>query len=341
MAIDFSGVARSAAGTVGSAVQKAAGSVFDLLDPANARRAISGLLPGGDSSAGKSSPNIGFGSVTGQGAASGVSEDDWRVRISLANNSTIFYKDSGLLYNSLLAPLKETNGVVWPYTPTIAISHTANYSSSSLTHSNYAAYFYNNSEVNEISITGDFTVQSIDEGKYLMATVYFLRACTKMFFGQGNDVGNPPPIVFLDGYGSHYFPHVPCVVTTFTHNLPDNVDYIKIPITNTTLEDVLLDTQDPTFGGSIGSVDNRGLVISPLLQSPSVDPTTPKLLVTPRTTQQFKTIETNTRVPTSSSITVTLRPVYSRNNLANRFDLRKFANGDLLQDKKNGFGGFL
>lgn len=340
MAIDFSSVISSAAGTVSSAAKTAAGTVFDLLDPANARRAISGLLPGGLGGIGKESPSIGFSSVSGNGAATAPSEDDWRVRVSLSNNSTLFYKDSGLMYNSLLAPLKETNGVIWPYTPTISITHAANYQPMALTHSNYPAQFYTGSEVNDITISGEFTVQSPAEGQYLLAVIYFLRSATKMFFGQGADAGNPPPIVFLDGYGSHYFPHVPCVITAFTHQLPDNVDYIKVPVTSTTLEDVSVETQRVSNIGSVQNVDPD--IVSPLLKSTSRAPeNTPSMLVTPRMTQQFKTIETSTRLPTSSTVSVTLRTVYSRKNLAERFDLRKFANGELLQDKDGKFGGFL
>jgi hypothetical protein len=48
-----------------------------------------------------------------------------------------------------------------------------------------------------------------------------------------------------------------------------------------------------------------------------------------------------TRVPTNSSISITLKPQYSRKNLHDRFDLTKFAAGQLLRDKTNGYGGFL
>jgi hypothetical protein len=56
---------------------------------------------------------------------------------------------------------------------------------------------------------------------------------------------------------------------------------------------------------------------------------------------QFQNITTNTRVPTTSTITITLKPVYSRKGLHERFDLNKFAAGTLLQDKNKGFGGFI
>ena len=181
---------------------------------------------------------------------------DWRVRINLAPKSEYFYNDPN---NILLSPLvKETGGgtsaiqgllggagggifgrnaqsgsqrigVVFPYTPSVSITHTANYEAQKLTHNNYTNYFYNNSEVQPINITADFTVQNVNEGQYLLATIYFFRSLTKMFFGQDVAAGNPPPIVYLNGYGQYYLPNVPCVVTSFNHAMPPDVDYMDIP----------------------------------------------------------------------------------------------------------------
>jgi len=275
------------------------------------------------------------------------------VRISLADKSNIFYKDPNIIAGTLLTPLIETNGVVFPYTPAITVGHSANYNPQPLTHSNYPAQFYNNSEVNDIIISGEFTVQSPEEGQYLMAVIYFFRAATKMFFGQGSNVGNPPPIVFLDGYGSHYFPHVPCVITNFTHQLSSDVDYISVPMTNISLEDVAFEKPN----ANIGSVQNAEYVPSLLDSSNTRGRVTgsgavlgvnapafgsnPTSEAAGRMTQAYKRIESSTRVPTSSTISLTLRTIYSRKNLHDRFDLEKFARGDLLANKDQGYGGFL
>ena len=147
-----------------------------------------------------------------------------------------------------------------------------------------------------------------------------------MFFGSGNNAGNPPPVVFLDGYGSHYFPHVPCVVSNFTHQLAENVDYIPIPVTRTTLQE-----QDVEDLGNYGSVnDSLGPRIAPDFGSKKSTGTS-KL--------GFSSMTSSTRVPTSSVISITLKPVYSRKNLHENFDLNKFAKGDLLGSKNR--GGFL
>lgn len=154
-------------------------------------------------------------------ASSGSSGKDWKVKIKLGDKS-IFNM------SKVLSPLKTTGGIVFPYTPQINMVHQANYIPQRLTHSNYAHFAFEASEVQAISISGDFTVQSMEEGKYVLACIYFLRACTKMFFGQGELAGNPPPLVFLEGYGTYYFPKVPCIVTSFQHTMPNEVDYMQI-----------------------------------------------------------------------------------------------------------------
>jgi hypothetical protein len=277
--------------------------------------------------------------------AGSLEDSDWRVRISLGTNASIFYKDSNTTNskeNSILGPLIDTNGVIFPYTPSITVNHTATYNSASITHANYLPQFYSHSDVSEISITGDFTVQNIAEGKYLMAAVYFFRAATKMFFGQGKNIGNPPPIVFLNGYGSHYFPHVPCVITSFQHQLTADVDYVEIPISTSELVEVDF-TPEKANTGSVNLIDNGAG------QMVSVDTVTPSILRSGKTVEpgskqvrsEFKTTTATTRVPTNSSITVTLKPVYSRLGLHNRFNLDKFAAGMLLKDPITGAGGYL
>jgi len=157
--------------------------------------------------------------------------DDWRVRISLANPD--IYADSPfirLLY-------ERTNGVIFPYTPNVTISHVARYSEQALTHSNYKQFFYDGSEVSNININAEFTVQNHDDGRYLLSVIYFFRTVTKMFYGNDQYAGTPPPLVFLNGYGDFYFPNVSCVVARFEHVMPENVDYMEIPFSAGSIAD--------------------------------------------------------------------------------------------------------
>jgi hypothetical protein len=229
-------------------------------------------------------------------------ENDWRVRISMSNTvANMFYDNPA---NALLRALNSrtgTSGVVFPYTPTITLSHTARYGSQVLTHSNYNSYFYEGSEIGSIQINGEFTVQNVKEGQYLMAAIQFFRICTKMFFGADEYAGSPPPLVFLDGYGDAYLPHIPCVVTQFSHTMSGDVDYVQVPI-----------------GVDIGSSG----------QLP-VGPPSPK--------DSYGGV---VRLPTSSTISVSLQPVYSRSNVA-KFTLEKYARGETIRGGNSPEGGFI
>jgi hypothetical protein len=151
--------------------------------------------------------------------------EDWRIRVSIGQNSGLFYKSSD---PGTMRPLVETAGVIFPYTPAITVNYSAGYSSQKNTHSNYPSYTYDSSEVQAIQIAGDFTVQNQSEGEYLLAAIYFFRSASKMFYGTGKLAGNPPPVIFLNGYGTQYFPNVPCVLTSFSHTMPSDMDYMEI-----------------------------------------------------------------------------------------------------------------
>ena len=187
--------------------------ISSLKDPSRVRLENSGLV---DEPANEPSVEENSG-----GQSSGGGGQGWKVRIKLG--------DTGIFsMSNVLKPLQSVGGIVFPYTPQITLLHQANYIPQRLTHSNYAHFAFEASEVQAIQITGDFTVQTKDEGKYVLACIYFLRACTKMFFGQGDLACNPPPLVFLNGYGEYYFPNVPCIVTSFQHTMPNEVDYMEI-----------------------------------------------------------------------------------------------------------------
>jgi hypothetical protein len=176
--------------------------------------------------------------------------------------------------------------------------------------------------VASINITGDFTVQNVDEARYFLAGIYFFRACTKMFYGLSGDYqGSPPPIVYLDGYGQHYLPHVPCVVTGFSHTMPNDVDYLEV----NTPQSVTTTSQSRTTTGSLGTIT-----------LPSVRGTNAgSEIITQTINTAFN------RVPTASQFNLTLQPVMSRTQ-AIGFDYQAFARGGLIVGKGNPFnGGYL
>jgi hypothetical protein len=161
--------------------------------------------------------------------ATATKESDWRVKLSIPPSVT----DA-----QLLKPLAKTGGFCFPYTPTIIISHSANYNSLSPVHTNYPFQIYENSQPDDIVITGEFNVENAAEGQYWVACIHYLRSVTKMFYGDGDNSGAPPPAVKLSGYGDYVFNKVPCVVANFTVDLPADVDYIAVPLA---VEEEMLD----------------------------------------------------------------------------------------------------
>ena len=165
-----------------------------------------------------------FGMPNGGGFLEGSwgsrSAEDWRLRLSIPPNFS--------LPGPLGSKLANTNGLVFPYTPTVLINHAANYGSMQPTHSNYPFPVYRNSEVNSMSITGDFSVENEDEAIYWIAAIHYLRSVTKMAYGNTSNKGSPPPVVRLNGYGDFVFKNVPVVINQFSVDLPNDVDYLHV-----------------------------------------------------------------------------------------------------------------
>ena len=215
-------------------------------------------------------------------------EQDWRVKLSIP---TIEPFSSAELLN----PLKVTNGLVFPYTPTIIVAHSANYNTMAPTHTNYPYFAYQNSQVDQLVITGDFFCQNGTEASYWVGALHYLRSMTKMFYG-GDDktIGAPPPVVKLNGYGDYIFNNVPVIITQFTVDLPQDVDYIA-----TGKPDSVADIPPSHPQSKQGAIDERD---GPIGWAPS-----------------------------QSLITVTVQPIYSRREVE-KFSLNNYVNGGYVGD---------
>jgi hypothetical protein len=252
---------------------------------------------------------------------------DWRVRLSLAANSSYLYNVQNAF---ILNPLKDSNGVIFPYTPTISTSYKANYSPYDLTHSNYRGYFYQNSYTDNVTITATFTAQTTQEADYLLAVIHFFRSVTKMFYGQSPNLGSPPPMCFLTGLGEYQFNNHPVLVTAFNYNLPADVDYIRAGSSNNMQlnQNQLRNKQVETTNNSLRSVSRlaNALLSGGRSLPKGAVPTVP-VPVGPNT-------ENPTYVPTKMEMSITLLPVQSRQRVSQEFNLQEFANGNQLK------GGF-
>jgi hypothetical protein len=252
---------------------------------------------------------------------------DWRVRLRLAPNAGYLYKDSS---NEILKPLLASDGVVFPYMPTISTSYNASYENTELTHSNYRGQFYKSSYVGDVQITGIFTAQDTVEANYLLAVIHFFRSVTKMFYGQDAERGAPPPLVYLIGLGQYQFNNQPCVVSSFNYSLPNDVDYIRTKPNNYNINLGPRQTKsDNGPFGQISSIINR--LKNAALPQGALPGIPDQSLVN---AQSVTNIDNSTYVPTRMDIQLTLHPIQTRSQQSQQFSVKQFANGNLLK------GGF-
>jgi hypothetical protein len=242
---------------------------------------------------------------------------DWRVRLSLSDAPEVNY-----LYRApnpgILNPLNATNGVLFPYTPTISVNYTASYNPTELVHSNYKVFQYSSSSIDSVTLSCDFTAQSTYEADYLLAVIHFFRSATKMFYGQDENPrrGTPPPLCYIYGMGSYQFAGQPLAIQQFSYNLPNNVDYIKTSSTSTTAS---ASTQLPRLAGTGAA---KGGVLPPANFAPLQEP------------------DTISWVPSKIQIQITCVPMLSRNAVSNKFSLEQYATGALLNGIGKPGGGF-
>ena len=235
---------------------------------------------------------------------SGRSTDkDWRVKLTIPVDAPSRLKEL-LFDNEVLGPLAKgdnpVNGIIWPITPSIIYSAATMYNALAQVHSNYPFQAYQNSQPNDINIIGDFIVQNSEDAKYWVATINFLRAVHKMFFGgeEGDYKGNPPPILHLEGYGDQMFNKIPVVLNQWNVELRAGVDYIC--------------TQQQPYGGTAHTTGHHHLEnITSVDDIPA------------------------TWAPTISMVSVMITPIYSR-DAVKKFSMRKFVDGTL--SKETGIG---
>lgn len=260
--------------------------------------------------------------------------DDWRVRLHISSGLKEFYNADN---PGILTPLRDTDGIIFPYTPTISIQYSANYENYDLVHSNYRGYFYKNSMVQNLQLTATFTAQDTAEANYMLAALHFLRSCTKMFYGQDFNRGMPPPVVFLSGLGEYNFNAHPCVITQVNYNLPNDVDYIPAGLpTNSSPSDRATparkaNTGHQSWDSKISRLLGTGLKEGAERKQPtSMNSQT----MTPDDLEGSIVYQGKTWVPTKMDIDFTMLPIQTRTQVSNKFSLTKYANGDLL---KRGF----
>ena len=122
----------------------------DFVEPATQALANAGRTAAGFAAGIRSLVKNAQGQANNTAAAQMPVNTDWRVTLRLAPGSNYLYNAP---QPGLLAPLKVTNGVIFPYTPSITTAYKADYAPYDLTHSNYRGYFYKSSYTDQINIT--------------------------------------------------------------------------------------------------------------------------------------------------------------------------------------------
>lgn len=191
---------------------------------------------------------------------------------------------------NLLYPLYKTNGVLFPYRPSVSTGSVADYDQSTFIQTNYSYNAYVRSYPKPISISAEFTAQTNDEALYLLAVLHFFRAVTKSYFGINPypKAGTPPPVLLFNYMGQYQFNNVPVVVKSFDYTYEANVDYVTV-----------------YTGNSSGYTNGVSL---------------PGSGITPGFTQ----------VPTHLTVNVNLDTQYSPIKMRDNFNLDEFRSGKLI-----------
>jgi len=132
--------------------------------------------------------------------------------------------------SNILFPLYSTNGILFPYTPSVSTGSVAEYDPSTFIHSNYGYSAYIRSYPKPISIAAEFTAQTNDEALYLLAVLHFFRSVTKSYFGINpyNKAGTPPPVLIFNYLGDYQFNNVPVIVKDFSYTYDASIDYVAV-----------------------------------------------------------------------------------------------------------------
>ncbi len=224
----------------------------------------------------------------------------------------LFTKDPSWLQGALEPLIKTGNGIVFPYTPTINVTHSANYGTYDINQSVNQPHYYMMTPNVQINVTAIFTANTVKEAHYMLAAMHFLRTATKSDFGayangmRRTDAGTPPPVLVLSGYGADVFNHIPCVLRNVNFTLPEDVDYVAI---QTQDKGTITKTIDTSEGATQQEID-AGAGRSEISKSFPAE---------------------SSSVPTSMLFAFDVAPQYPPSQLRDEWNWKEYASGDLLR----------
>lgn len=175
-------------------------------------------------------------------ASNQIVKKDWRARIRPKKGGEDWayglVDSKGKKQDSILQPLKDRGGIVFPYTPNLYLQASVDYNEAMQHGSNYPFYTYMNSRPPTLPLQGQWTANTLEEAQYLLAVFHFLRTVTKAFYGDASvkagTYGTPPPVLLFEYLGEFGFNKVPVVIRSYNFQLPDGVDYVPVKYKETT-----------------------------------------------------------------------------------------------------------
>ena len=159
-----------------------------------------------------------------------ASHSDYRARLQLyKKNAETFFDHKN---KNVLTPLIANRGVVFPYTPNIFLSRSANYGSMDFKGANFPVYTYMNSSPPMLPLICQFTATTKEEGRYMLAAWRFFNILTQSDFGEQavnqKKAGSPPPVLQFSYLGPFGFDRVPVLMTDFNVIIGNNVDMVPV-----------------------------------------------------------------------------------------------------------------
>ena len=165
------------------------------------------------------------------------------------------------IYGFLNSMLSGSCGLIFPYTPTVSVSHQVNYDRTDILHSNLAISHYKNTPPPNISIDATFTADTRENALHMLSAIWFLRACTKCDFGElankeeNTYAGMPPPILYLNGY-NQVMDNIPVIIKSFSYSLPSDRDYVSLGVNLDSDTQAFTDWEVQTKEASNGNIFN-------------------------------------------------------------------------------------
>ncbi len=149
--------------------------------------------------------------------------------IDISKTSGVDSSGNSVGRNNALWPVYMTNGLIFPYNPTISENVQVNYDSIDLVHTNESYNFYKNTSNVRISLSNCmWTCDTFDNAIYALSALHFLRSYSNMDFGRGRS-GRPPSPMWFSAYGNYAFNRVPVFLEKADWTFPNDIDYVGIP----------------------------------------------------------------------------------------------------------------